>query len=59
MANQQLITTEEQRDVRITVTKGVKWQKQTEKTCKTANRVLGFIVRNFIYKSTELMLPLY
>ena len=25
----------------------------------TANRLLGFIARNFNYKSTELMLPLY
>ena len=43
----------------IQVTRDFKWQKQTEKSCKTANRVLGFIARNFNYKSTELMLPLY
>ena len=59
MANQQLITTEEQRDLGITITRDLKWQKQTEKSCKTANRVLGFIAPNFNYKSTELMLPLY
>ena len=59
MANHQLIATEEQRYLRITITRDLKWQKQTEKWCKTANRVLGFIARNFNYKSTELMLPLY
>ena len=63
IANQQqfnlLIATEEQRDLGITITRDIKWQKQTEKSCKTANRVLGFIARNFNYKTTELMLPLY
>ena len=59
MANQQLIATEEQRDLGITITRDLKCQKQTEKSCKTANRVLGLIAQNFNYKSTELMLPLY
>ena len=47
MANQQLIAIEEQRDLGITITKNLKWQKQTEKSCKTANRILGFIASNF------------
>ena len=59
MVNQQLIATEEQRDLGITKARDLKWQKQTEKSCKTANRVLAFIARNFNYKSTELLLPLY
>ena len=59
MANQQLIATEEQRDLGITITTDLKRKKQTEKSCKTANRVLGLIARNFNYKSRELMLPLY
>ena len=42
-----------------TITRDLKWQKQAEKSCKTANRVLGFIARDFNYKSTELMLPFY
>ena len=58
IANKRLIATEE-RDLRITITKDLKWQKQTEKSGKTANRVQGFIARNFNYKGTELMLPLY
>ena len=59
MANHQLIATEQQRDLGITLTKDLKWQKPTEKSCKTANRVLGFIAHNFNHKRTELMLPPY
>ena len=59
IANQQLKSTEQQRDLGITITRDLKWQKQTEKSCKTADRVQGFIARNFNYKITELMLPLY
>ena len=51
MSNQQLPTTDQQLDLGIIITKGLKWLKQTEKSCKTANRVLGFIVRNFSYKT--------
>ena len=56
IANQQPIATEEQRNLGIPITRDIKWQKQTEKSCETANRLLGFIARNFNYKSTELML---
>ena len=57
--NQQLIATEEQRDLGITITEDLKWQKRTEKNCNTGNRVLGFVASNFNHKSTELMFPLY
>ena len=44
MANQSLIETEEQRNLGITKTKNLKWQKQTENYCKPAvsqqNKVL-------------------
>ena len=59
MANQQLIAEEEQRNLGITITRDLKWQKQTAKRRKTATRVLGLIARNINYRSTELMLPLY
>ena len=59
ISNQQLPTTDQQRDLGIVTTKDLKWQKQTEKLCKTANRVLGFIAQNFRYKNKELILPLY
>ena len=59
MSNQQLPTTDQQRDLGIIITKDLKWQKQTDKSCKTANRVLGLIARNFRYKNKELIHPLY
>ena len=59
MSNQQLPTTDQQRDQETIITKDLKWQNQTEKSCKTANRVLGFIALIFRYKNKELILPLY
>ena len=59
MSNQQLPTIDQQRDLGIIITKDIKWQKQTEKSCKTAYRVLGFIARNCRYNNKELILPLY
>ena len=47
MTNQQLLVTEQQRDLGIIITKDLKWQQETEKSCKTGNRVLGFIAGNF------------
>ena len=58
MSNQQLPTTAQQRDLGIIITKDLKWQKKTEKSYKTANRVLGFIARNFRDKNKELILVL-
>ena len=58
MSNQQLPTTDQQRDLGIIITKDLEWQKQTEKSCKTANRLLWFIARNFRYKNKELIIPL-
>ena len=43
MFNQQLPTTDQQQDLGIIITKDLKWQKQTEKSCQTANRELGFM----------------
>ena len=40
MSNQQLPTTDQQRDLGIIITNDLKWQKQTETSFKTANRVL-------------------
>ena len=59
MSNQQLLTTDQQRDLGIIITKDLKWQKETKKRLKTANRILGFIARNFRRKNKELILPLY
>ena len=40
MFNQQLPPTDQQRDLRIVISKDFKCQKQTDKSCKTANKVL-------------------
>ena len=58
MSNQQLPTTDQQWDLGIIITKDLKGQQQTEKSCKTANRVLVFIPCNFRYKNKEQILPL-
>ena len=59
MSNQQLPTKDQQQDLEIITTKDLKWRKETENSCKTANRVLRFITRNFRYKNKELILPVY
>ena len=59
MSNQQLPTTDQQLNLGIINTKELKSQKQTEESCKTANRARGFVARNFRYKNKELVLPLY
>ena len=59
MSNQQLSATDQQRDIGIIITNNLKWQTQAEKSCKTANRVLGLIASNFGYKNKELILTLY
>ena len=57
--NQQLPTTDQRLDLGFIITKDLKWKKQTEKICKTANRVLGFITRNFRYKNKKVIILLY
>ena len=58
MSDQQLPTTDHKRNLGINIAKDLKLLKQTDlKSYKTANRVLGFIARNFRYKNKELILP--
>ena len=59
MSKPQLPTTDQREDLGIIITKVLKWQKQTEMSCKTANGVLELIASNFMYKNKELILPLY
>ena len=48
MSNQQFPTAGQQRDLGIIITKVLKWQEQTEKICKAADRVLGFSASNIM-----------
>ena len=47
MSNQQLPTTDQQRDLRIVITKDLKWQKQTEKSCKNCQQSTGVHCQQF------------
>ena len=57
-SNQQSPTRDQLRDLGIIITKDRKWQKQTEKSCKTASRILGFIARNFRYRNKNWFSPI-
>ena len=50
MNNQQLPTTDQQRDLGIIITKDLKCKNKQIKAVKTANRAQGFVGRNFRYK---------
>ena len=47
MSDQQFQIADQQRDQGTILTKDLKRRKQAEKSCNTANRVLGFIARIF------------
>ena len=58
MSNQQLPTTDQQWDLEIIITKDLKWQKQIEKSCETANRVLEFIAPQFQVQKQRTVPPI-
>ena len=58
MYNQQLPTTDQQRDQGIIITKDLKLQKQRKKSSKTEDRAPGFIARKIRCKHKELILPI-
>ena len=47
------------RDLGITLTTNLKFSQHCNEAAKKANRMLGFISRNFTYKSKDIVLPLY
>ena len=51
LINMQLPSIYIQRDLGIAITKDLKWKKETEKSCRMMNRVLGLITPNFRYKN--------
>ena len=59
MGNQNLAEVNQQRDLGVLIDKNLKWKSQVEASFKRANSVIGFISRNFHYKSKDIMLPLY
>ncbi|KAF2352240.1 Reverse transcriptase domain [Trinorchestia longiramus] len=52
-------TVQQQRDLVVIVTENLKHDKQVGKSIKNGSRILGFIARNFEYKSKNIILLLY
>ena len=59
IGEQQLTTVQEQRDLGVTVTENLKWNKHIDKSVKKANAVAGLIARNFQSKSEDIILTLH
>ena len=51
--------TRQEKDLGVIVSSDLKNHSQCAEQCKKANRILGFISRNFEYKSKDIILPLY
>ena len=49
----------EEKDLGVLINKDLKFGKQCAEAVKKANKTLGFIARNFEYKSKNIILPLY
>ena len=59
MSGQQLNSTTSIKDLGVIVSNNLKFSQQCNEAAKKANRMLGFINRNFTYKSKDIILPLY
>ena len=57
--NSCLKVVDEERDLEVIVNKNLKSSAQCSKAVKKANKALGFIKRNFEYKSKNIVLPLF
>src|SRR5215469_9102666 len=54
-----LQATNEEKDLGVTVDNTLKFSKQCAEAVKKANKMLGYMTRNFEYKSKNVILPLY
>ena len=59
MMGQNIKTTPTVKDLGVTISANLKFSQQCNEAAKKANRMLGFIKRNFTYKSKDIILPLY
>ena len=57
--NQQLESAPSVKDLGVIVSQNLKFSQQCIEASKKANKMLGFINRNFTYKSKDIILPLY
>ncbi len=47
------------KDLGVTITSNLKFSQQCKEAAGKANRMLGFIKRNFSFKNKDIILPLY
>ncbi len=47
------------KDLRVCITSSLKFSQQCKDAASKANRMLGFINRNFSFKNKDVILPLY
>ncbi len=59
MQGKTLRTLTEESDLGVTIRNDLKSTRHCKSACKRANTMLGFIARNFKYKTPEVMLSLY
>ena len=59
MGGVNLNSVSDQKDLGIIINADLKVDKQVQASFNKANRVLGFIARNFTFKSKEIIIPLY
>ena len=59
LCDEKLKSAQSVKDLGITVESNLKFSKQCKEAAGKANRMLGFIKRNFTFKSKDIILPLY
>ena len=59
MKGQQIKSTSSVKDLGVTVSQNLKFSQQCNEAASKANRMLGFINRNFTFKSKDIILPLF
>ncbi len=59
MSGEKLESTHCVKDLGVTITSNLKFSQQCKEAASKANRMLGFIKRNFSFKNKDIILPLY
>jgi len=59
MNDVQLECVSEEKDLGVIISDDLKWEKQYSEAARKANRMLGMIKHNFIYRSKEPIIPLH
>ena len=49
----------EEKDLGVTMSNDLKWEKQCSEVVKKANKILGMLKRNFVDRSKYIILPLF